>query len=115
MTAMSNFSRSGIRSLRGKPKDVPHTPHRVDQPRFQDVDLLPQIADVGLHDRGVAAEIVVPDVVEDLALRKDPARVGEKESQEVELGRGQLDRLSRSPYLVRVLVHLEVGEAESPL
>src|SRR6266508_1649278 len=89
MTAMSNFSRSGIRSLRCKPKDVPYAPHRVDQSGFLDVDLLPQIADVGLHDRGVAAEVVVPDMVEDLALGQDPARVGEKEPKQVELGRGQ--------------------------
>ena len=41
--------------------------HGVDQRRAVRVELLAQIADVGLEHARVAAEVVVPDVVEDLA------------------------------------------------
>src|SRR5579875_83889 len=50
------------RSLRGgKPEHVTDPAQRVDQARLDRVDLPAQHRDVGLHDPGVAAEVVVPD------------------------------------------------------
>src|SRR5580700_1374198 len=43
---------------------VPGAADRMDQRRTLHVDLLPQIADVGLDHIGVAAEVVLPHVVE---------------------------------------------------
>ena len=40
----------------------------VDERRPELLELLAQVAHVGLHDVAVAAEVVVPDVVEDLCL-----------------------------------------------
>ena len=51
-----------------QPHHVAHAAQRVQQPRLAGVDLAAQIGDVGLDDVGVAAEVVVPHVVEDLRL-----------------------------------------------
>ena len=51
------------------------------------VDLLAQVADVGLDDVGVAVEVVLPHVVEDLRLRERPAGVEHQVAQELVLGR----------------------------
>src|SRR5206468_6943201 len=51
---------------------VPHAPQGLDQGRLHAVDLLAEVADVGLHDGARAAEVVLPDVVEDLALGEHP-------------------------------------------
>ena len=54
---------------------VADQPNRVDQRRPDAVELAPEVAHVGLHDVGVAAEVVVPDVVEDLPLAQHPAGI----------------------------------------
>src|SRR5205807_10121406 len=60
---------SGARtSCRRELQDVADTPHRVDQVGLPRVDLLAQVADVRLDDVRLAAEVVVPDMVEDLLL-----------------------------------------------
>ena len=84
----------------------------MDQRRPELLELLAQIAHVGLDDVAVAAEVVVPDVVEDLRLGQHVARVEHEVAQQVELGRGQVDRVAAAPHLVRALVELEIGEAQ---
>src|SRR6185437_12985088 len=57
---------------------VADTADRVNQrrrPCVDGIDLLAQIADVGLEHSGVATEVVVPDVVEQLGPREHLARV----------------------------------------
>src|SRR3546814_20578807 len=51
-------------------------------------------------------------VVEDLLARQHPSGVDEQEAQEVVLGRRQVDDLSGAAHEVRVVVHLEVGQAQ---
>src|SRR4051812_47667042 len=71
-TAAMSLTRSGtsamkrtIRASDGQAEDVTHAAQRVDQARLGDVDLAPQIGDVGLDDAVVTAEVVVPHEVED--------------------------------------------------
>src|SRR6266545_7392705 len=52
---------SGVR----QPQHVPDAPDRVQQPRLDGVDLAAEVGDVRLDDAAVAAEVVVPHVVED--------------------------------------------------
>src|SRR3954452_882779 len=92
---------------------VPDAPGRLDQGWAEAVELLAQVGDVGLEHAGVAAEIVVPHVVEDLAAREHPPRVEQEEPQEPVLRGGQLDRLAAAGDLARLLVELEVLEHEA--
>ena len=85
----------------------------MDQGRPELVDLLAQIADVGLDHVGVAVEVVLPHVVEDLRLRECPPRVEHQVAQQLVLGRRELDAGAPAPHLVRVVVELEVGEHET--
>src|SRR5690606_5561029 len=71
---------AGLRLPR-QAQDVADAGHGVDEWRAVLVDLAPQIADVRLHHAVVAAEVVLPDVVQDLSLRQDPAGVGRQEPQ----------------------------------
>ena len=87
----------------------------MDERRPVALELLAQVAHVRLDDVRLAAEVVVPDVVEDLRLRQDAAGVQQEVPQQVELGGGQLDRLAVAADLVGRLVHLEVGEAEDAI
>ena len=78
------------------------------------VELAPEVADVGLDDAAVAAEVVLPHVVEDLRLRHHPTLVQEQEAQQVVLGGRQrhLDPAPRHP--VGVVVEHEVGAGAGP-
>ena len=78
-----------------------------------DVELLAQVADVGLEHARVAAEVVLPDVLEELRAREHAARVEHEVAQQAVLGRGELDVLPRAHDLVRVLVELDVLEREA--
>src|SRR6266498_4448415 len=69
---------------------VADAPDGVDQRRAVAVDLAAQVADVGLDDIVVAAEVVAPDVVEDLRLGQHPARVQNQVAQQLVLGRAQV-------------------------
>src|SRR5262249_5888287 len=93
-------------------EDVTGLPHGADQRWAGGVELLAQVADVGLDDVRVAAEVVAPDVLEDLSLRQDTTRVQHEETEEVELGRGELDPALAAEDLVAALVEHEVGELE---
>src|SRR6266540_2868363 len=84
----------------------------MDQPGLNRVELAAQVVDVGLDDAVVAAEVVAPHVVEDLALGQYPARVGHEVAQQLELGGRQRHPGAAPPDLVRLLVQLQVGEGE---
>ena len=73
---------------------VADQPDGVDDRGSGRLELLAQVAHVGLDHVAVSAEVVVPHVVEDLGLRQHVARVEEEETEQVELGRGQRDRLA---------------------
>src|SRR6478735_1725863 len=94
----------------GLAERVADEPHRLDQRWSERIELLAQVADVRLDDVRVATEVVVPHVVEDLALRQDATRVQHQEPKQLELGPGQLDRLVAAPHLACLLVEREVGE-----
>src|ERR1035437_6474518 len=111
-SASSSLRRSDNFSARWT-KDVAHAPDRLDQGWVDVVHLAPQVADVGLQDVGVTAKVVVPDVVQDLGLAQHPIGVAEQVAQEWELGSRQLHQFPGAPDLIRVLVHLEVGDDES--
>lgn len=54
----------GVESTRWLAQDVAHAALGVDQRRESGgIDLTPQIGDIGLHDPGFAAEVVIPHVV----------------------------------------------------
>src|SRR5690349_14710436 len=89
---------------------VPHAAQSVDQPGLHVVHLAPQVRDVRLDDVVVAAEVVLPHVVEDLRLGQHPVRVQHQVTQQLELGRRELDALAGPVDLVRLLVQLQVGE-----
>src|SRR3954449_11231433 len=88
-------SRSGL----GLPQRAADETDGVDQWRAVLVQLLAQVAHVGLDHVRVALEVVAPDVVEDLGLREDEPRVLHEVAQQVELGRGEPKRLTGSPGL----------------
>src|SRR5207342_376240 len=56
-------------------EDIAHASHGVDHRLTAGVDLLAQVGDVQLDDVGLAAEVVVPDAVEDLRLGQHPLGV----------------------------------------
>src|SRR5262245_23129375 len=72
---------------RWEPHDVAHATQGVQQVRLCRIDLAAQHRDVGLDDAGVAAEVVVPDVVEYLHLGENPASIPHEVPQQLELGR----------------------------
>ena len=92
---------------------VADAPDGVDQRGPVRVELLAQVADVGLQHAAVAAEVVLPDVVEDLRAREDSARVEQQVAQQAVLGRRELDRRTGAVDLARVLVELDVLEDEA--
>src|SRR5436190_9531989 len=113
-SAASSSSRRARRdTLRlRRAEGVPDEADRPDQRRPEPVELLAQVAHVRLDDVGVAAEVVVPYVVQDLPLRQDAPRVEHEEAEQVELGAGELDELVAAPDLARLLVQGQVREAE---
>ena len=84
----------------------------MDEGRPEALQFLAQVAHVRLYHVPVATEVVVPDVVENLRLGKHMTWIEQEITQEVELGRRQLNVVPAPPHLVRALVELEVGEAQ---
>src|SRR4249919_3310070 len=68
-------------ALRGLAKGVTHAPNGVDQLGGDIVDLAAQITDVGLHHAAVAAEVVLPHVVQDLGLRQGLTLIDQQVTQ----------------------------------
>src|SRR3954464_7292937 len=91
---MTSRARSDMRSGPRGPQRVAHAAGGVDERRAVLVELLAQVADVGLQDAGVAAEVVVPHLVEDLRAREHAARVEHQVAQQAVLGGGELDELA---------------------
>ena len=87
----------------------------VDQAGLDVVELAAQVADVGLDDAAVAAEVVLPHVVEDLRLRQHPALVDQQVAQQVVLGGRERHLGRRAGHPVGVVVELEVGAASARL
>src|SRR2546427_12254928 len=71
--------------LRGL-EHVARLPNGLDQRRAGRVELAAQIADVGLDDIGVAAEVVAPQFLEDLRRLEHPPQVEHDEHEQA--GRG---------------------------
>src|SRR5450755_4244126 len=84
----------------------------VDQRLAAGVDLLAQVADVQLDDVRLAAEVVVPDPVEDLGLGQHAARVAHQEAEQLELGSRQLDELAAPAHLPGILLHRQVAHGQ---
>ena len=85
----------------------------MDQRRLPLVDLAPQVADARFDHVAVTVRVVVPpDMVQDLAFADHPARVHHQEPQQPVLSGRQRDDGTLSPDLVRILVQLEVGDAQ---
>src|SRR5579884_1988600 len=72
-------------------KRVTDTPHGVDEPGLAlRLELAAQIGDVDLQGVGAGAEVVAPDLLEDLRAGEHHPRVAEEELEQPELGAGQL-------------------------
>ncbi|MPM55030.1 hypothetical protein SDC9_101815 [bioreactor metagenome] len=104
--------RSSARSLVGRAQHVPRAAQGVDHRLAPDIDLLAQVGDVELDDVRLAAEVVVPDPVEDLRLAQHPARVVHQIAEQLELGGGEVDRVAPAGDLVGVLVQGQVPDDE---
>src|SRR6516165_1960433 len=95
------------------PQHVSHSAQGVQQPLLPRVDLATQIRHVGLDDIHVAAEVVAPDMVENLRLAQYRARVDHKVAKQRELGRRQRNRLAGLPHFVRLFVEFDVRERQA--
>src|SRR5690242_14299273 len=111
--ARSRARSEAMASGPGLAQRVAHAADGVDQRRPVDVELLAEVADVGLEHARVAAEVVLPGVLEELRAREDAPGVEHEVAQEPVLGRGELHVLPRPRDLVRVLVELDVLEREA--
>src|SRR4051794_27566472 len=108
--ASSRARKETITSRARAAQRVADPAHGVDERRAVDVELLAQVADVGLEHAGVAAEVVLPDVLEQLGAREHAARVEHEVAQQAVLGGGEVDRRAVARNLVRILVELDVLE-----
>src|SRR6516225_4588970 len=95
------------------PQHVSHSAQGVQQPLLPRVDLAPQIRHVGLDDIDVAAEVVAPDMVEDLGFAQYRARVDHEVAKQCEFGRRQRHRLAGLPYLVGLFVEFDIGKRQT--
>src|SRR5436853_481201 len=82
---------SPTRALVLQAQAVADTAHSVDERGLDHVDLVPQVADVGLEDARVARERVVPHVLEDLVAGEHTPGVGEEVMQQPVFGGRELD------------------------
>src|SRR5215469_15084164 len=101
-----------MRLGRGEAEHVPDAAQGMDQPRLGTIHLAAQHGHVRLDDPGVAAEVVVPHMVENLHFGQHPVCVAHEVTEQLELGGGKLHRLPAAPHLVAVLVEFEVGELQ---
>src|SRR6202142_4573516 len=99
----------------GRLQDVADAADGVDERSATRVDLLAQVADVELDHVGLAAEVVVPHPVEDLRLRQHPPGVAHHEPQQLELGRGEVDKRAGAADPASVLFHGQVAPPGPPL
>ena len=89
---------------------VPGSAHGVDHRRPVRIDLLAQVGDVELDHVRLAAEVVVPDPIEDLGLAEHPPRVAHQVAQQLELGGRQRDLDPAPGDFVAVFVKREIAD-----
>ena len=77
------------------------------------VNLAAQVRNVRLHNGGIAVEVVLPYVVENLCLRKHAVCVEHQVVQQVELGGGEVDFLVSQEHLMGVNVQAQVVHAQN--
>src|ERR1035438_2796672 len=82
-------------SVARRAEHVSNAAHGVDQMRLGEIDLFAGVDDVGLEHTGVAAEVVVPDVVEELGSGEHTTRVREQVAKQPVFGCRQVDELDR--------------------
>src|SRR5579884_2123468 len=101
------------RSRRGFPQHVADPTHRVDQPGLAaGLGLAPQVADVDLERVTGGREVVAPDLLEDAASGQHPARVGQQQLEQGELGAGQADLPLAAAHLPGLRIQRQVGEGQ---
>src|SRR5437879_3365188 len=86
-SGVSPLGRSSIPSI----DPISDAAHRDDLERGAAGELLAQPAHVDVDGLGVADIVVAPDLLQQVATRVHPSRVGEEEGEKVELARRQLD------------------------
>src|SRR4051812_12799038 len=86
-TSRARSDTSAPLGLSGETQAVADAPDGVDHRRPGCVQLLAQVGDVGLEDVGVAAEVVLPHVLEELGLGEHASGVEQEVAQQLELGR----------------------------
>src|SRR5438105_3144779 len=95
------------------PQDVPHAPHRVQEPWLAaGLGLAPQVTHVHTEGIGGGTEVIAPHVLEDLRAGQDLAGVAEEELEEEELRFGQLDRPVAPTHLVGPRVEHQICEPQ---
>src|SRR5262245_46543440 len=82
----SSDSRRSMSLVFRRFEHVARLPHRLDHGRPEPVELAAEVAHVGLDHVRVAAEVVAPDVLEDLRLREHTSRIEHEEPEQGELG-----------------------------
>src|SRR5438552_17774042 len=101
----NRLGRTGVTAAVGVPNPCPTTLTLTTEPSVPISS-----ATVPTGDAGVAAEVVVPDMIEDLAACQDTARVDQEVAKQAVLGVRQLDDVAMPADLVGVVVELEVGQ-----
>jgi hypothetical protein len=77
-----------IRAARiGVAQRIADAPAGVDERRPDPVELAPQVADVGLHDLGLARVAPAPDVLQELGPAQHAALMAQQAGQQPEFGR----------------------------
>src|SRR5262245_16410056 len=84
-----------------------HEPHGILRVAL---DLAADVGDVQVGRPRVADVLALPEVLHDLPPREDPAGVAGEEGQELQLRRGQLDRLAVRGRLVPLEVEVESAD-----
>src|SRR3954462_13676574 len=108
----SRRARNDIVTPSTRSQGVAHAPDGVNELRLDVIDLLAEGADVCLGNATGAAEVVLPDMVEDLRLRQHPTLIDEHVAEQVVLGRRQRDVLAVTLHAMGVVVHSQVGATE---
>src|SRR6204780_2156184 len=103
--------RTGLPPL-SRPEAVAHASLGVDHRWPERVQLAPQIADVGLHDLGLAGVVPSPYVLEELRPGEHPSLVPHQVCEQAELGWGQLDGDAAAVHGPASLVEFHVAGAQ---
>src|SRR5579875_275148 len=97
-------------------KCVTDTPHGVDESGLAiRLQLAAQVGDVDLQGVRARAEVIAPDLLEDLRAGEDHSRMAEEELKQPELGTGELHLTLTPAHLHRAQVHDDVGVPEQAL